>query len=82
MADQYGADPHEGERELVATAKGFRLAYLLVVKGALGIHEIAAALEVTERHAYRIVEKCSLAGPLGRDEEGRVTLLMDMAEWF
>lgn len=70
------------ERELVATAKGFRLAYLLFVRGPMTIPEVAAALEITERHVYRIVDKCSSAGPLMQDEEGRVALLMDMADWF
>lgn len=70
------------ERELVATAKGFRLAYLLFARGPMTISEVAAALEISERHVYRVIDKCSLAGPLAQDDEGRVALLMDMADWF
>lgn len=66
----------------MATAKGFRLAYLLLIRGPMTISEIAAALEITERHAYRIVDKCALAGPLTQDDDGRVALLMDMVDWF
>lgn len=72
----------EGERELVATARGFRLAYLLLLRGPLTVAQIADELEITERHVYRVIEKCSLAGPLTQDEDGRVVLLMDMADWF
>lgn len=70
------------ERELVATAKGFRLAYLLFARGPMTISEVAAALEISERHAYRIVDKCSLAGPVAQDDEGRIVLAMDMVDWF
>ncbi len=70
------------ERELVATAKGFRLAYLLLLRGPMTYDQIADALEVSLRHVYRIVDKCSLAGPIAQDEDGRVYLMMDANDWL
>lgn len=72
----------QAEKELVATAKGFRLAYLLLIRGPMTIGQIATEMECTERHAYRIVDKCALAGPVAQDDEGRIVLAMDMADWF
>ncbi len=71
-----------GERELVATAKGFRLAYLLLLRGPMTHEQIAAELEITLRHVYRIIAKCELAGPLAQDENGRVYLMMNAADWL
>jgi hypothetical protein len=58
----------------VATAKGFRLAYVMLIRQAAGvdgisIDQIAAELECSVRHAYKIVTKVELAAPVVRGED-------------
>ena len=50
------------DKELTATAKGCRLAYLLMVRRRMHITEAAAELGCTERHVRRVADAASLGG--------------------
>jgi len=65
------------EQELTATAKGCRLAYLLMVRGRLHITVAAAELGCTERHVRRVADAASLAGVPLTVEDGWIELWIE-----
>lgn len=69
-----------GEREYVATGRGARLTYLLVLWGSMTIDKAAELLECSERNVYYIVDSASLAGVPVTIEDRTITLYMDLAD--
>lgn len=70
-----------GERELVATSKGARLTYLLMLRGSLSVERAACVLECSVGHVYKIVDKISLAGvPIVLDS-GEIRIYAEMADF-
>ena len=75
------AEHSVGERELVATSKGARLTYLLMLRGSLSVERAACVLECSAGHVYKIVDKISLAGvPIVLDS-GEIRIYAEMADF-
>ncbi len=70
------------EREYTESGRAGRMIYLLAIRGPQTIAWLAVALECTERNIYYLRDSVSNAVPLTQLDDGRLALLMDMADWY
>lgn len=70
------------EREYTEAGRAGRMVYILMVTGPRSVEQLAVELGCTLRNVYYLRDSLSTSVPLTTLDDGRLALLMDMADWL